>query len=420
MPEARAAHVARPAIVAAALFAPCACVVRGGLVRGEPFGDVHYYATLAEKMFAGAFPYRSLFLEYPPGSVPAILLPNLFGGDHYQFVFRLEMVALAFVAIGSAFVCLELVGATARRRWFVAAAIGLLPLALGPVLLNWFDWSPTALMMIALVLLLAQRSTASGVVVGLGAATKIFPGLLLALLPLASVDVVRRRVLAAAALTSLAVCLPFVVLGPGGVRFSVSLQAKRGLEFESLGGSVLLAFAHVRTALRPPGSRDLVGSLPDAVAAASSFVQIAALVATFLAIRRARPSGETMLVGAAALVAAFVAFGKVVSPQYLVWLVPLVPLASPPATVLLAAAAVLTQLWVLTTLTPLVGADVYALLARNVLLVAIWVVLLRLLLAARAAGAAADDPPRAERLQLQRQSGAHFDTGQSEGGRASC
>jgi hypothetical protein len=48
-------------------------------------------------------------------------------------------------------------------------------------------------------------------------------------------------------------------------------------------------------------------------------------------------------------VVAFVALGKVLSPQFLIWLVPLVPLVRGRrglvATVLLGCAAVLTQIW---------------------------------------------------------------------------
>ena len=53
--------------------------------------------------------------------------------------------------------------------------------------------------------------------------------------------------------------------------------------------------------------------------------------------------------GTAATVAGVLAFAKFISPQYLVWLVPLVPLVAAPfglaASVLIAAAMVLGQLW---------------------------------------------------------------------------
>ncbi len=58
---------------------------------------------------------------------------------------------------------------------------------------------------------------------------------------------------------------------------------------------------------------------------------------------------ERLIRYAAATVLAFVALGKVLSPQFLIWLVPLVPLVAGrrglAASALLAAALVLTQLW---------------------------------------------------------------------------
>jgi hypothetical protein len=56
-----------------------------------------------------------------------------------------------------------------------------------------------------------------------------------------------------------------------------------------------------------------------------------------------------MLRYSAAAVVAFVAFGKVLSPQYLLWLIPLVPLVRGArglaATIVLTAACALTQVW---------------------------------------------------------------------------
>ena len=75
-------------------------------------------------------------------------------------------------------------------------------------------------------------------------------------------------------------------------------------------------------------------------------------------------------------VAGFLAFTKVLSPQYLVWLIPLVPFGGAIAWALLAAALVLAQswyfhyhdLWA-------VGPQVWTLLARDLVLVALFVVL---------------------------------------------
>ena len=65
--------------------------------------------------------------------------------------------------------------------------------------------------------------------------------------------------------------------------------------------------------------------------------------------RAGRRRAQRLLRYAAACVCAFVAFDKVLSPQYLLWLIPLVPLVrgtrGAAATGLLTAACVLTQVW---------------------------------------------------------------------------
>src|SRR5205823_1692552 len=88
---------------------------------------------------------------------------------------------------------------------------------------------------------------------------------------------------------------------------------------------------------------------PDILARLQTGLQVAALVALWLWFA-ARPRGNRALVAASAgAVVIFVALGKVLSPQFLIWLIPLVPLVRGRrglvASGLLAAALVLTQLW---------------------------------------------------------------------------
>jgi len=78
-------------------------------------------------------------------------------------------------------------------------------------------------------------------------------------------------------------------------------------------------------------------------------LQVAALVAIWALYARGRGGREELVRACAAAAVAFVALGKVFSPQFLIWLVPLVPLVRGRrglwASGLLLVAMVLTQLW---------------------------------------------------------------------------
>jgi hypothetical protein len=114
----------------------------------------------------------------------------------------------------------------------------------------------------------------------------------------------------------------------------------------------------------------------------SSAIEVAAVVLVALWYARGNSDAQRLVLACTAAVAAFVAFGKVLSPQYLVWLVPLVPLVASRrgavASVMLVAALLMTQL----TFYESDGvADLrtvsWLVLARNVVLVALFVVLAR-------------------------------------------
>ena len=95
------------------------------------------------------------------------------------------------------------------------------------------------------------------------------------------------------------------------------------------------------------GSQNIAGHA--GLAALFGALQAVAVVGVWIGFARGPATPERLLRFAAAAVCAFIVFGKVLSPQYLIWLVPLVPLVrgrrGAAAAGLLVAALVLTQVW---------------------------------------------------------------------------
>jgi hypothetical protein len=131
------------------------------------------------------------------------------------------------------------------------------------------------------------------------------------------------------------------------VAHSLGHQLSRPLQVESLGSALYLAahqLAGIGVEVRSGhGSQNLHATGTAVTAILLSAIQVVALVWIWL--RRPGSAEELVRWSAAALVA-FVALGKVLSPQFLIWLVPVVVLvaAATPA-LLLAGALLLTQLW---------------------------------------------------------------------------
>jgi hypothetical protein len=128
------------------------------------------------------------------------------------------------------------------------------------------------------------------------------------------------------------------------------VQLVRPLHIESLGGGLLLiadrAGVFEFTRESSFNSENVAGSAADALAAASSVLQWVAVFAVWWLFARSSGDVPDLLSDAAVALCAFAAFGKVLSPQFLVWLLPLVALVSRRAfgaSILLVVALVLTR-----------------------------------------------------------------------------
>jgi hypothetical protein len=297
-------------LAGAAVFVAACLLTPQGLLDGSHYSDVHVYADYAHRMVDGQVPYRDFFDEYPPLAQPIVLA-----------AWSVPLFKTALVLCGLGIVAL--LALVFRSRWAVAV-FAISPLLVGSVYLNAYDLWPALLLTAALALFARNRPLWAFAVLGAATAAKIYPA---AILPVALLFVPRAcRLRGFAWFAGIFVLahLPFLLLGPGGLRFSYTTQAKRGLELNSLGSSLLLLTGHRSLANEPPGSLNVTGGAARAVAAVSTVVVVLAIA--FVAWRYAR-GRLAFLTACAASVTAFVAFDKVFSAQYVEWLAPLAPLA---------------------------------------------------------------------------------------------
>jgi len=322
-----------PAAAAAVLLGISFYVVIAWLEQGR-LSDVPVYANWAGLVRGGAVPYRGFRFDYPPAALPVLILPAYMGWS-YATSFAVLIGILGAGCIAAAASALRAVGATAERTWVALLAIGASPLVLGSLFDTRFDVWSTLLAVGALAAVVRKRPVVSGALLGLGFAAKLWPAVLL---PIAAVHLWRRRgragilaVVATFVVVATACFLPFAILGPDGLRTMFADQLDRPLQVESLGAAVLMAAQHL--GMRPlstvtsHGAQALSGHGAGLAANLSTVLEIAAVVWIWIAFARRRDdNGETTLLAAAAAVCALVAFDRVLSPQYLVWLVPFVPL----------------------------------------------------------------------------------------------
>ena len=349
---------------AIALFVVSWTLLHVGFYTHDQILDTPSYQRYGNAIADGKIPYRDFELEYPPGALPMFALPGLAEPGHDQDVspgfrhaFETLMWLCGAAALGAMAIVLGALRRGAAAVWGALAFAALAPLALGSVFLSRFDLWPAALAAAALAALVAGRLRLGHVVLGLASAAKLYPAVLVPLgLAYAWKRAGRREALVCLGLAvgvAVAIFVPFVVLSPGGVWHSLSVQLSRPLQVESFGAALILAAHHAFglgvTGETSHGSQNLAGAGADAIAIACTVLQVAALLWIWVAFARSGGGREALVRSSAVAVCAFVALGKVLSPQFLIWLIPLVPLVRGRrglwASALLGSALVLTQLW---------------------------------------------------------------------------
>ncbi|MER6009230.1 glycosyltransferase 87 family protein [Streptomyces bluensis] len=270
------------------------------------------YQGWYEVLRGGTYPLGDVTWQYPPGAALAILSPALlpflgYAQAFFALVLLSDLVVLALLSYAG-----TRLGGARRGAWVWVVGVALL----GPTVYARYDVMVTA---VAVAALLAgtRHPRAMGALAAFGALLKVWPVLLL-------VGARKRAAWLSAAVTGSALAALFAAWMPGAFAF-LAFQRDRGTEIESLGALVLhLArqFGWEGQVLLNYGSVEFLGPYVDVVSTAALLLSAAAFCWLGLwRLRAGRFAPHTLAEAAFVAVLMFTTTSRVISPQYMVWLV---------------------------------------------------------------------------------------------------
>jgi uncharacterized membrane protein len=283
-------------------------------------------ALFKERGFAdGILPFlnQNAPFEYPVvtsliAGLTALLVPGT-GATEARATGYFDLNA-ALIAIMWIVAVVATARSNARRPWD-AAMLAVAPGAILAGFINWDMW-PLALLAVAVYAFSRSQPLWAGVFLGLGAATSLYPILALGAILLLALRTGRYRplwlALGGAAGTWLMVNLPFALLDPHGWAYFFQTTWTKPPGFSSAYYAYNLVAGRLRW--------DVLGTPAVNAIAAVAFGLACAGIAFVALHARRRPRLAQLLF---LLVAAFILTNKVYSPQYVLWLIPLLALAHP-------------------------------------------------------------------------------------------
>ena len=317
------------------------------LIFSHGGSDMDLYHEYATYMGDGLVPYRDFTVEYPPIALALFYLPYVLFQDisSYSNAFAIEMMLFGIAGI---WLVLGLARQLRVSPLIALSCYTLAVVAIGDIAVQRFDLVPAVITLAALYAFCRGKYEVAWLVLAIGVMTKLYPAVLA---PIFLIYQWRRsdwrRIwpsLAAFVLTLMLIAAPVLVLGKGGFINSFTVQSDRALQLESLYASLLLLLNSLglvnAVAVRGEMSFDVSSPLADPLAKYAFLVVGAALLAIYmLFIRRIRRKLEepncamlnaadsaSVIHYAVAVITVFIITNKVFSPQFVLWLCPLIPL----------------------------------------------------------------------------------------------
>lgn len=293
-------------------------------------------------------PWRDFSMEYPPGMAIFALAPALLTTDFnlYHLLFCLQMELLLTLSVFFAVKTSETLapGQGARALALLLAATA----ALGPIAARRYDACVSLSFAMTFLALATRRPAGAGAALAFGVVSKGAP---LLAAPLGAIHYAAAgdwrsffRALAGAAVVGVLAGAGFLALAGEHWRDAFAYHGGRPLQIESTFSALLIALSGLAPGLvggsaNAFGSDNILSPWETALRPVAEIAPLLAMVGIYVWFWRASRACaneaerlEALARGVCAVIVAFAALGKVFSPQYLVWLIPVAALASIHAT----------------------------------------------------------------------------------------
>lgn len=326
-------HVYLLIVVTALHLLVFAFVLPGSLYGDQPLGGDQHYFRYASRIVRGEMPYRDFFLEYPTFALVPFTLPRLFSASPFVWerLYTWQMLFWDLLGIGFlSWASLQL----GRSLVYTLGVYTLGLLAVGPLITQRFDLVPAVFSFMALTAYFDGRYKVAWGALILSVLTKAYA---VVLVPLFLIDLVARRQfreiafgLALLTLSALAILTAITILSPQAIADFLRFHQQRGAEIESIYANVGL-LVHVLGSVPLQTSYEFMSvnassPLVDSLVRYSLPLTLAGLLSVYVLYYRSQKDRQSLLNYAICSILIFVVFNKVLSPQYLIWLLPLIPI----------------------------------------------------------------------------------------------
>ncbi|HEX79446.1 MAG TPA: DUF2029 domain-containing protein [Dehalococcoidia bacterium] len=312
-------------------------------------GDCEVERLVATNILDGQAPYRDFSAEYPPIAIISFLLPALISSAQpfYSILFAFEMLLFDIVVL---LLLAKFASRLDMKIWKVLGVYTLCIISAGVVVTGRYDLLPATLVLVALYAFASGRNKTAWALLALGLMAKVYP---IIIAPFFAIYLLRfeqyRKLaqgIAVFVIVAVIISLPCILLDAGGYWQSISYHMERGLHIESSYGSVLLVGQILgltqTTGEFSYGSWNLDSPMADNLAQISIYITIGLLFLTYAIYARwlwrktaldntailKMSSGEmqTLLRYSLLAIVMMLLGSKLFSPQFIIWLCPLLPL----------------------------------------------------------------------------------------------